>query len=262
MIVYKITNNINCKVYIGITTCSLEYRWSKHVTESRNENNTKHLYKAMRKYGLDNFSIEQIDSSEDFKKLGELERQYIKQYDSQNPNKGYNLTAGGESNQWDANPASKLSYDDVVQIREIYAMGELSLSECWEMYSDRMSYSGFQKIWDGTTWQGIMDWVYSEKNIAIHNQQKANLGSKNGNALYSDEEVMVFRKYYESHTLQETYDKYGGKSNSKVSFRQVLDRTYPYLPFYKKNKKQWILNGQVIDINNYKPVSTISESGE
>ena len=79
LIVYKITNNINGKVYIGITTCSLEYRWSKHVTESRNENNTKHLYKAMRKYGLDNFSIEQIDSSDDFKKLGELERQYIKQ---------------------------------------------------------------------------------------------------------------------------------------------------------------------------------------
>ena len=44
----------------------------------------------------------------------------------------------------------------------------------------------------------------------------------------------------------------------------VLDkyRTYSYLPFYKKNKKQWILNGKVIDINNYKPVSTISESGE
>lgn len=68
--------------------------------------------------------------------------------------------------------------------------------------------------------------------------QKSNPGSKNDNALYSDEEVMTFRKYYVNHTLQETYNKYGNKSSSKVSFRQVLDRTYSYLPFYKKTKKQ------------------------
>ena len=96
LIIYKITNNINKKVYIGLTTCSLEYRWRRHLTEGRNEKNEKHLYKSMRKYGLENFSIEQIDSTDDFKELGELERKYIKQYDSQNPNKGYNLTAGGE----------------------------------------------------------------------------------------------------------------------------------------------------------------------
>ena len=83
----------------------------------------------MRKYGLENFSIEQIDFADNLKELGKLERKYIKLYDSQNPDKGYNLTAGGESNQWDANPSAKLTYDEVVQIREIYAMGELRLQE-------------------------------------------------------------------------------------------------------------------------------------
>mgnify|MGYP002519401990 CR=1 FL=1 len=262
MIIYKITNQINNKIYIGLTTCSLEYRWSKHVTESKNINNTKHLYKAMRKYGIESFTIEAIDETNDFKKLGELERYYIRKFNSTNPEIGYNLTHGGESNQYDGNPSSKVTVDDVIRIREIYAMGELSLSECWKMYSDKLSYSGFQKIWEGTSWQGIMDWVYSKENIAIHNQQKARLGSNNGNALYSDDEIMAFRKYYVNHTLQETYDRYGEKSNSKVSFRQAIDKTYSYLPIYKKNKKQWILNGEVIDINNYKPVSTISESGE
>ena len=58
MIIYKITNNINEKIYIGLTTCSLEYRWGRHLTEGRNEKNKKHLYKSMRKYGLENFSIE------------------------------------------------------------------------------------------------------------------------------------------------------------------------------------------------------------
>ena len=211
MIIYKITNNINNKVYIGLTTCSLEYRWSKHLIEGRNVNNKKHLYKAMRKYGLENFSIEQIDSTEDFKELGRLEREYIKKYDSQNPIKGYNLTAGGESNQWDANPAAKLTYDEVVQIREIYAMCELRLEECWKMYENKISYSAFQKVWDGTTWQGIMNEVYTKENIEFHKHQKANPGSKNGNAILSEEQVLEARKFYVNHTLQETFDKYGKK---------------------------------------------------
>ena len=261
MIVYKISNNINNKVYIGITTHSLEYRWSRHLTEGRNKNNTKHLYRAMRKYGLDNFSIEQIDSTDDFEELGKLERYYIKKYNSQNPDKGYNLTAGGESNRWDANPAAKLSYDDVVQIREIYAMCELRLEECWQLFRDKISYSGFQKIWNGTTWQGIMNEVYTKENIRAHNAQKANPGSKNGNAKMTDEDVINVRKYYVSHTLQETYDKYG-QGYSKDGFRGILNRTYSYLPIYHKMKKYWTLNGEIIDINNYNPVSTILESEE
>ena len=261
LIIYKIKNNINGKVYIGLTTCSLEYRWKKHLTEGRNEKNKKHLYKSMRKYGLENFSIEQIDSASNLKELGELERKYIKQYNSQNPDKGYNLTAGGESNQWDANPAAKLTYDEVVQIREIYAMGELKLQECWEMFKDKISYSAFQKVWEGTTWQGIMDEVYTKENIKLHNHQKANPGSKNGNAILTEEQVLEARKFYVNHTLQETFDKYG-QNYSKDGFRGVLTRTYSHIPIYQKMKKQWILNNEIIDINNYKPVSTISESGE
>lgn len=261
MIVYKITNNINGKVYIGITTCSLEYRWSRHLTEGRNENNTKHLYKAMRKYGLDNFSIKQIDSTDDFAELGRLERYYIKKYNSQSPEKGYNLTAGGESNQWDANPAAKLSHEDVVQIREIYAMCELKLEECWKLFKDTISYSAFQKVWDGTTWQCIMSEVYTKENIQAHNAQKSNPGSQNGNAKMTDEDVVQVRKYYVDHTLQETYDKYG-QGYSKDGFRGTLNKTYSYLPIYHKMKKYWTLNGEIIDINNYNPVSTILESGE
>ena len=41
LIIYKIKNNINEKVYIGLTTCSLEYRWKKHLTEGKNEKNKK-----------------------------------------------------------------------------------------------------------------------------------------------------------------------------------------------------------------------------
>ena len=261
MIIYKITNKINNKIYIGLTTCTLAYRWSKHLTEARNVNNNKHLYRAIRKYGSENFSIEQIDNTDNFKELGQLERKYIKEYDSQNPDKGYNLTAGGESNQWDANPAAKLTYDEVVQIREIYAMCELRLEECWKMYKDKISYSAFQKIWDGTSWKGIMDEIYTKENIEAHKRQKANSGSKNGNAMLTEQEVLEARKYYVNHTLQETYDKFG-ESYSKDGFRGVLTRTFSHIPMYHKKSKQWTLNKEVIDINNYNPVSTILESEE
>lgn len=216
----------------------------------------------MRKYGIENFTIEEIDNTNDFKELGTLERYYISYYDSQNPDKGYNLTAGGESNQYDGNPSAKLTFEGVVQIRSIYAMCELSCKECWLLYSDKISYSGFQKIWDGITWKGIMDEVYTTESIALHNKQKSNPGSKNGNALYTEEEVLNIRKYYVTHTLQNTYEIYGQRSSSKVSFRQIIDKTYSNIPIYSKVKKQWFLNNEVIDINNYNPVSTISVSGE
>ena len=262
MLIYKITNKINNKIYIGLTTCSLKYRWSKHLTESRNQNNTKPLYKALRKYGEENFIIEELESTNDFQRLGELERDYIKKYNSQNPKIGYNLTAGGEKNQWDGNPAAKLTYDEIVQIREIYAMNELRCKECWELFKNKISYSGFQKVWDGITWQGIMDEVYTDENIETHKHQKSNPGSKNGNTMLDEQQVLAARIYYTTHTLQETYECFGKPMYSKDGFRGVLTRTFSHIPIYHKTKKQWTLNNEIIDINNYKPVSTISESGE
>ena len=104
--------------------------------------------------------------------------------------------------------------------------------------------------------------VYTEKNIEIHRNQKQNFGSQNGNAIYSDEKVLEIRKYYVNHSLTESYNKYGNKSKSKLGFRSLIDRSYMYLPMYLKKNKCWTLNGEIIDINSYNPVSTISESGE
>lgn len=84
----------------------------------------------MRKHGVQNFTVEEIDKTDDFKKLAELERYYIKKYDSRNPEKGYNTLAGGESNQLDDNPRAKLTIEEVVQIRTIYADCEIGCKQC------------------------------------------------------------------------------------------------------------------------------------
>lgn len=262
MIIYKITNKINNKVYIGLTTSTLEYKWSRHITESKNHNNTKHLYKSMRKYGLNNFKIEQIDETDDFHKMGLLERKYIKDYNSTDPMKGYNLTAGGEKNQYDGNPQAKLKEDDVIKIREIYNSRTMSQKECWRKYYSWMSFSGFSKVWEGCTWVGLHSDVYTKENLEWHKKQVSLPGEKNGNALFTNMEVMEIRKYYVTHTLTETFLKYKKDNQTKVSFRHIIDGAYKVLPIYSKIKKCWLLNNKIIDIEKYKPVSTIPESGK
>lgn len=94
MIVYKATNKINGKIYIGITTKTLEHRRKIHIRDSKKVDT--YFYRAIRKYGEDNFEWEIIDTAETKKELEELEKYYIKLYDSfDNKEKGYNTTSGG-----------------------------------------------------------------------------------------------------------------------------------------------------------------------
>lgn len=92
MIIYKITNNVNGKVYIGQTKRKLQYRWLQHCSPS----NCRLIYRAIQKYGKENFTVEQIDVACDQDELNKKEQYWIQFYDSMNPEKGYNLTSGGE----------------------------------------------------------------------------------------------------------------------------------------------------------------------
>jgi len=93
MIIYKVTNKINGKFYIGQTMRNLKKRIADHI---RKNNDGSYFHNALKKYGIDNFEwsiIEECDSKEE---LDEMEFHYIKQYDTYN--NGYNLTLGGEYN--------------------------------------------------------------------------------------------------------------------------------------------------------------------
>ena len=95
MIIYLISNTINSKKYVGQTTQTLRARWSDHVYNSKHLTRVRAIHLAMRKYGVENFIIEQIDSAETQEELNEKEKYWIKYYDCVSP-KGYNLTSGGE----------------------------------------------------------------------------------------------------------------------------------------------------------------------
>ena len=126
----------------------------------------------------------------------------------------------------------------------------MTFKECWSLYSDKISFCAFQKVWEGITWKGVHDDVYTDEIKQRHILEKKNPGEKNGNAIYSDEEILEIRKYYTTHTLLETYKKFG-KTSSLNGFRSSLSRTYTYIPKYSKIRKTWILNGKEININSF-----------
>ena len=90
MIIYKITNLINDKVYVGQTMQKLSTRISRHL----NGRGSRILKAAVEKYGKDNFKIEVIATASSIERLNALENQLIKACNSISPN-GYNIRSGG-----------------------------------------------------------------------------------------------------------------------------------------------------------------------
>lgn len=91
--IYKITNIVNGKIYIGCTIHSLKRRFSEHLYRcEKTDINTK-LYNSIRKYGIESFKIELIEEC-DLNVIYETEKKYIELYDTFN--NGLNSTFGGE----------------------------------------------------------------------------------------------------------------------------------------------------------------------
>lgn len=94
--IYKITNLVNNKIYIGQTKNLTKYRWQHHIWKANHpekEDTNYPLYRAMRKYGVINFSFEEIEQTDD-ELLNQRERYWIQKLQTYAPN-GYNCDLGG-----------------------------------------------------------------------------------------------------------------------------------------------------------------------
>jgi group I intron endonuclease len=94
MIAYLITNLVNGRKYVGITTRSLRRRWSCHRADAASGKQTI-LARAIRKYGHVNFAVDVLFSGGTPEGLKLIERLLIVQHNSRSPF-GYNMTEGGD----------------------------------------------------------------------------------------------------------------------------------------------------------------------
>jgi group I intron endonuclease len=105
--IYLIRNQVNQKVYVGLTTTSLAERWAAHKSEAR-RGAPDHKYRAMRQYGIENFTIDALEYVP-VEQLSLAESKWIAHFDSTNPDKGYNKTHGGERPVFSAETRTKIS---------------------------------------------------------------------------------------------------------------------------------------------------------
>lgn len=110
--IYCLLSVINDKVYIGQSR-NIERRIKQHISDLTNSRHyNQHLQRAFDKYGLDNFIFSPMLECDE-NKLDYYEVKYISDFDSTNPNKGYNLDSGGNKNK-------KPSEETAMKIREAF----------------------------------------------------------------------------------------------------------------------------------------------
>lgn len=167
MYLYKIINNINNKVYIGITN-DYKRRWANHGTENTVISN------AIKKYGKENFTFEVLFKNVPIDEIDDLEIAQIKLHNSLVPN-GYNVAKGGMYNCGGAkarlgheNGHASLTYEEAKYIKDHRNQPMYVL---YDLYSDKISYESFKKIYKNQTYKNIVPTVEEyPNNIAFSGQ--------------------------------------------------------------------------------------------
>lgn len=228
--IYKITKKENGKSYIGQSN-NIERRFSEH--KNRNE---MAIDIAIQKYGIDAFTFEIIEECS-LEQLDEKEIYWISYYNTYD-GFGYNCGPGGGDNRCESNGRTKLTNNDVIYIRQCYNEHKRR-KEVYELFKDKLTFSSFAKIWDGTTWKEIMPEVFTEENKKYYMYEATN-GDSSDNAKFTNEEVIKIRERYVNEDAKTIYNDFKDRCKYQT-FQQILwGRTYKELPIYKKKQRIWV----------------------
>lgn len=170
MYIYKITNLINNKIYIGLST--------KSVEESTDYYGSGKLINAsINKHGIENFTKEILeDSIEDYDILCQREIYWISHFKSTDKSIGYNLTDGGSG----GNTRAHYTTEESIAYREKLSFAANNMTECHKKNLSKASIE-----W----WNIRKQDPNAPKRVASQKQRDANSKSKKGTKLYYNPET-------------------------------------------------------------------------
>lgn len=157
--IYLIQNKINLKIYIGQTN-NIKRRWSRHKYEAFTKNNQKPLYRSIRKYGLENFSLIELEHHP-LIDIDEAEKFWIENFQSNKKLYGYNLSIGGKP----------LKDHTIIKTRKSSMLGKTHSAE--SKMKMRKSHMGEQNHFYGKTHSD------ESKLKMSNNENRKYLGDKN-----------------------------------------------------------------------------------
>lgn len=223
--IYKI-NFSNGKSYIGLSV-DIKRRMSEHNSPSENKTPCD---KAINKYGKIT-EIEILEFINDKNLLYERERYWISYYQTNDKEKGYNLTDGGDSSfqNGEKSPRAVFTNDQVLDIRKRRFNGELR-RDVYKDYSDK-SLATFDNIWLGKGYSYIGQEYLIPNNPEFNRKyfsSIANSGTNSKKAKCSKEEVLDIRKKYTDEGLKftEIQKNFYPHLNTSTIRRIALKQTY------------------------------------
>lgn len=229
--IYKISNNLNNKVYIG-SSIDVERRWRQHKEASINEKDHHYNYPLMvafRQFGIDNFTFEIIDTLPNYQAMIQAEHDWIIKENCVVPN-GYNQTDNTNSPMFDPNVAKKMSdtkrdkYGK--RVSEIDSNGNIigvwdSLAEAGEKTGlDRFKISDVCNGRRLTTGDRIFRFLDEEENIIIPevkvNQVQTNRITKTSRKVIKMDDNNNILQTYDSVALAASDNNCDASAISKV----------------------------------------------
>lgn len=231
--IYKITNKINGKFYIGQSN-NINRRFQEHITKGQLSRIPLDI--AIQKYGKENFLYEILEECS-IDQLNEKEKYWIEKL--QATKYGYNCSTGGDQQSiGENNGRSKLTEEDVRKIRIAYN-NHLKQKDVYKEFENIITFNSFQNIWQGRSWSHIMPEVFTKENKEYY-MYKNSCGSNGIQAQFSDKEVIEIRKRYVNESANEIYKDYKGRVKYQTFQAMLWGRSYKNLPIYKKREKKWI----------------------
>lgn len=198
--IYKITNTINGKVYIGYTSRDVKTRFKEHFINAKHNNKKRkekltYIQKAIIKYGKKSFVIESLYDLPNNKQevWGKFEQYYINKYKSNNKKNGYNLTKGGETPPQtfgENNVMARLTDEQFYEIVEMIKSKDITFTNISNMYN--VSNSTIERINSGSIrFQDNIDYPIRKHNIYERKSEKVVKLLINTNLKYSSIENVV-----------------------------------------------------------------------